>query len=91
MLGHEAKDCVKCANPELIVIRDWNAMMGWSFGLNDDMAAHLVDDAIIPTLAEHLHKGAPCEVPRHLHAEARTSSRSRRKRMELGTSCGASK
>ena len=91
MLCYEPKNRIECADAKLIVVGHWNAMMSGSFGLKNDMAAYLVDDAIIPMFAERLYKCASRKVARQLHAQARTSSRNRRKRMERGRSCGASK
>ena len=54
------------------------------FGLKNDVAALLVNDAISPIAAQSLNYLPPAQIPRQLHAQARISSRTRCSRMEEG-------
>jgi len=58
-------------------------MLGF-FSLEDDVAALLIDHAVFPIAAQSLNYLPPAQIPWQLHAQARTSSRTIRSRMEEG-------
>lgn len=53
-LGHGAQDGVKRADAQRIVVGDSQPMVARGIGLQDDMAAFLIDPPIAVMLAEEL-------------------------------------
>ncbi len=64
----------------------WNgdAMVTWLLGLENDVAAYLVDSSVVPMPAQMLDPILTAEIARQLHATASTSSRTNRRRIEAG-------
>lgn len=72
-----AQDTAYRADAKNIVVRDSEAVMPGFLGLEDDVAALLVDHAVSPIAAQSLNDLPPAQIPWQLHAQARISSRTR--------------
>lgn len=70
--------------------RDCNPLMERFRSLQADVAALLVDDSISPAFAKELNEILPAQVAWNFHPLARTSSRTKCRRMAEG-GCGWSK
>ena len=66
------------------MVRDSEAVMPGFFGLEDDVAALMVDRTVSPIAAQSLNDLPSAQIPWQLHAQARISSRTRCSRMEEG-------
>ena len=82
--GDGSEDRVQSPDPERRMRGNGDAVGSRSLGLKDDVATYLVDFFVSPRPAEVLDEIFTAQVARQLHATARTSSRSRRRRMEAG-------
>src|SRR5579859_1919033 len=90
VLGHifvrsdGGEDCVERSNSQWTVGGDRDAMRRGLLGLQDDMAADLMDLLISPILREVPYERLSAQIAREFHATASTSSRTRRRRIEAG-------
>lgn len=77
-------DTVQRADSQRIVCRDRDTMRCRRFGLQNDVTAHLMDSSVSPNFAKAPNQGFSAQIARELHATAMTSSRTSRKRMDVG-------
>jgi hypothetical protein len=78
---HRADDAIERADTQRIMIGHREPLMRRRVGLQNDVAAFLVHDAVTPIAAEGFDQLRTTQVARDFHAPARTSSRTRRSRM----------
>lgn len=74
VVGDQSQDRVERAHAQGVVLRDGQPLMRGNVCLQNDMAADLVDYAVVPVFAEMLDQGAPREVPRQLHASSQSEA-----------------
>lgn len=53
------EDCIESADSKRGMIGNRNSLMTGRLSLENDMAAHLIHDAVVPMLAERPHQFAP--------------------------------
>jgi len=82
--GNGGEDRIQRSNSQWIVCGDRDAMKRGLLGLQNDMAANLMDLLVSPVLREVLHERFSVQIARQFHATASTSSRTRRRRIEAG-------
>ena len=85
--GHQPQDAVEGTDSHGAVIGNREALREWFICLQDDMTTLLMDLAIVPMFAERLNDRAARELARDFHV-ARTSSRTRRRRMRTASFSG---
>ena len=56
-------------------------MMSWTFSFQDDVAPNLVNALVAVLAAKHVREISPAKITRNSHAQARTSSRTRCRRI----------
>ena len=88
MLGDSAKDTTQCSKPKNRMVWNGETLMLRFLGLENDVAALLINHAVSPIAAQTLNDLPPAQVPWQLHAQARISSRTRCSRMEEGSFFG---
>ena len=82
--GNAGENRVQRSNPERRMLWNRDAVEQGLLGLQDDVAANLMDFDIIPAFREMLGQLFSAQIAWELHATASTSSRIRRRRMEAG-------
>ena len=70
MVRYEAENRVQSADSECCVLGDGQSLMAGRIGLQNDVAANLMDDPVIPPPAEVLDQSASGQIPRKLHASS---------------------
>src|ERR1700733_11858161 len=90
VLRHQPQNAVEGTDADRIVVGYRDTLMRRRIGLQDDVAAFLMNLAVVPMLAEGLGDLAPREVTRDFHA-ASTSSRTKCRRIERASFSGWSK
>ena len=83
MRGHGTKDSMEGPDFQNGVAWHDNALMTRGFGLQNDMASHLMNDLISPVAAQDFYQFATRHVARDFHAKAKTSSREKRIRIVM--------
>jgi molybdenum cofactor synthesis domain-containing protein len=78
------QDAIQSPEPQRVMVWHRQAMMPRRLDLEDDMAAFLVDLPVAEMLAQRSGQVRPGEVPRQLHAQAKTSSRTKCSRIPAG-------
>jgi len=68
VVGDQSQDRVERAHAQGVMLRDRQPLMCGNVRLQNDVAAHLVNDPVIPIFAEVLDQGAPRKIPRQFHA-----------------------
>lgn len=68
MVGDHSQDRVECAHAQSVMLLNRKPLVSGNVCLQNDMAADLVDYAVVPVFAEMLDQGAPRKIPRQLHA-----------------------
>ena len=86
MRGDGGNDRIQRSDAEWVVSGNGDAVVGWCFGLQNDVAADLMDALVLPALFKVACERFAVKIAWQLHATARTSSRTRRSRMEAGAS-----
>jgi len=76
-LWRTPQDCIKSAHTKGVVIRNSDALRCRVRRLDDDVAARLVDSAILPPAAEDASKSFARNIAGQLHAMDKTSSLTR--------------
>ena len=90
MFGHTAQNGVQSSDAKISVSRNSETLVRGFFGLQHDVAAFLMDDAIAPITAKSLDQVVPAQVAWDLHEMATTSSRTKWRRIADG-GCESSK
>jgi hypothetical protein len=50
------------------MVRDWDALMGRNFGLEDQVTTHLMDDGVVPIATQCFGEITAFEIPWQFHA-----------------------
>lgn len=84
VLRNGSQNSVQCSDAKVLVRRYSDAVVGWLFALQDDVATLLVNNSIAPGVAEGAHKITTTDIAWNFHPLARTSSRTRWRRIVSG-------
>jgi hypothetical protein len=74
---HGPQDGIRRSDAKALVGRDCHTLMSGLFGLQNDVAAFLMDDSIAPVPAKHIDEIVPAQIAWDLHPLARISSRTK--------------
>jgi hypothetical protein len=66
--GYEAKYAVECSQSNWIMVWNRDSLMGRNFGLEDQVTALLMDDAVASIAAQCFSEITAFEIPRQFHA-----------------------
>jgi hypothetical protein len=66
--GYEPKDAVECFQSNWVMVRNLDSLTGRKFGLNDQVTALLMDEAVAPIAAQCFGEFTAFEIPRQFHA-----------------------
>ena len=70
VVGDQSQDRVERAHAQGVMLRNGQPLMRGNVRLQNDVAAHLVNDPVVPVFAEMLDQGAPRKIPRQFHASS---------------------
>jgi hypothetical protein len=70
VVGDQSQDRVERAHAQDVMLRNGQPLMRGNVRLQNDVAAHLVNDPVVPVFAEMLDQGAPRKIPRQFHASS---------------------
>ena len=84
VLGHGAQNAVERPNAKGLVGRNNDPLVRRLLGLQHDVTAYLVNDSVVPVPAKDFHESVAAQVAWNLHRLARTSSRTKWRRMAEG-------
>ena len=90
MVRHGAENGVQCPDAKSFVVGNRQTLGERLFGFQYNVAALLMDDAIVPMAVKSLDKFLSAQVARDFHELVRTSSRTKWRRISVGC-CGRSK
>lgn len=82
--GNSSQNRIERSNAQRIVGRHRDAMVRGLLGLQDNVAANLMNPLVTPPAAEMPDERFTAQIARQLHATASTSSRTSRSRIEAG-------
>lgn len=88
MFSHHAQNAVERSDAQRGVVWYGYAMMRGLFGLKNNVTALLMNDTVVPVVAETLNELAPGQISWQFHPKATISSRTKCSRTELGRFLG---
>ena len=74
VVGDQSQDRVERAHAQGVMLRDRQPLMCGNVRLQNNVAAHLVNDPVIPIFAEVLDQGASRKIPRQFHASGQSEA-----------------
>ena len=74
VVGDQSQDRVERAHAQGVMFRDRQPLMCGNVRLQNNVAAHLVSDPVIPIFAEMLDQSAPRKIPRKFHASGQSEA-----------------